>query len=498
MPNKTPHKTKSIRCATGILGLDAILGGGLPCFRLYVVQGEPGSGKTTLALQFLNEGIKNGERALYITFSETKEELATVAESHHWDLSNIDIIDLSALERQLSPNAGNTLFHPSEVELNRVTSLLLKEIDRINPSRVVFDSVSEMRLLSESALRYRREILFLKQTFAGKNATVLFLDDMTGAHDDLQVQSIAHGVIGLYRLHHEFGGERRRLRVMKLRGVKFIAGHHDYVIDTGGLRVFPRMISSGYTTQPVRGQLASGLAELDSLVGGGLDYGTSNLFIGPAGSGKSTIAMKYAVAAADEGKHVAFFAFEETLSNLGERSTLLELGLEKHVKEGRIHLQKIDPAELSPGEFAAVVRDRVTLANCQVIVIDSLNGYLHAMPQEQNLLLQLHELLAYLNGQRVVTILVLAQQGMIGQMQSPIDLTYLADTVVLTRFFEAYGAVKKAVSVIKKRTGKHETTIREFVIGQGGVRVGPVLSDFQGILTGVPRYLGSDKDILKS
>ena len=494
-----PTGTRSAdRCHTGVAGLDEILQGGLPVNRLYVVEGEPGSGKTTLALQFLLEGVRNNEKSLYITFSETKDELKSVADSHGWDLSKLHLVDLTTLERQLLPESQTSLFRPSEVELNEITDTLLKKIDELSPDRIVFDSVSEMRLLAESPLRYRKQVLALKQTLAGRSSTVIFLDDLTGSSHDLQVQSIAHGVIRLSRLHHEFGGERRRLRILKLRGVKFTSGYHDCEIETGGVTVFPRLISANFSDEKIVGTLASGIPELDSLLGGGLDRGTASLFIGPAGTGKSSLASIFALAATARGEKVAFFCFDETIGNLLKRSRAIGLNLEGARDAGPLRIQKVDPAELSPGAFAGLIQGLVRNEEYKVVVIDSLNGYIQSMPQEQFLILQLHELLAYLNNQGVVTIMMLAQSGMIGNMSSPVDLSYLADTVLLSRYFEANGSIKKALSVIKKRTGAHESTIREYSVGKKGIQVGAVLDQFQGILTGTPTFHGEPSEILKS
>ena len=477
-------------CPTGITGLDEILLGGLPCFSLYSVQGEPGSGKTTFAMQFLVEGIKFGGKSLYITFSETEAELQRVAESHGLDISQVVVMDLSSLEEQLNPEATNTLFHPSEIELNQVFALILKRIEEVNPDRIVFDSVSEMRLLAETPLRYRRQILALKQALASRKTTVLFLDDLTVAHQDLQIHSIAHGVVHLSRMDHDFGGERRRLRVIKLRGVNFTGGFHDMEIRTGGIVVHPRMISSQHEKADFSGVLKSGSEELDALLGGGLDKGTANLFIGPAGTGKSSMIMKYVVSATNDKEKVAYFCFDETLGNLKKRSERLGIDVTKMENSGLLRLQKIDPAEISPGALAGLIQSLVKNEGYKVIVIDSLNGYIQAMPQENFLILQLHELLAFLNDQGVVTLFSLAQQGMIGSMSSPIDLTYLADTVILSRYFESDGAVKKAISVIKKRTGSHENTIREYTFGPKGIVVGEVLREFEGVLSGIPKYYG--------
>jgi circadian clock protein KaiC len=477
-------------CTSGVDGLDSILGSGLPRYRLYLLQGEPGTGKTTLALQFLLAAAEPNERSLYITFSETKDELDAVAQSHGWNLGALSIFDLSTIQHQLQPEQQNTVFHSSEVEMNQTVQLILTEIDRVKPDRVVFDSVTELRMLAQTPLTYRRQILLLKHYFSVRKCTVLFLDDLTAAPRDLQVQSIVHGVIHLQQLQPEFGNERRKLTVSKLRGVQFVGGHHDYTIRRGGIRVFPRIVVTEHIKAVPREKLSSGLPALDNMMGGGLDHGTSNLFLGPAGTGKSTLALQYALAAAERGERAAIYAFEENLRTLITRAAALNLGIEKHIKAGTLHLQKINPAQLSPGEFANEIRTRVLRDNIRVLAIDSLNGYLHAMPEEKFLTLQLHELLTFLGNQGVVTLMVLAQQGMMGLMQTPVDLTYLADTVLITRFFEARGAVKKAVSVVKKRGGVHETMIREFRIGQDGITVGPPLAEFQGVLSGMPSYFG--------
>lgn len=489
---------KQFRCESGIEGLDEILTGGFPCFCLYAIQGEPGSGKTTFAMQFLLESVRQNQRALYITFSETKHELERVAHSHGWDLSKIDIMDLTTLEKIISPDEQNSLFYPSDIELSQVSEMILKKIDEISPKRIVFDSISEMRLLAETALRYRRQILSLKHSLSQKDATVLFLDDLTHSKKDLQIHSIAHGVVNLTRMDNEYGGERRRLRVMKLRGVNFIGGYHDFEIATGGIIVYPRITASTEGDFVNSGKLESKSEELDFLLGGGLDRGTSNLLIGPAGTAKSTLALKYSLSATDAGEKVLFFTFDETIRNLCKRSTLLGMDIEGPMEKGLLKIHKVDPAELSPGAFSGIIQKSVRDEEFSVVVIDSLNGYIQAMPQEQFLVLQLHELLAYLNNRGVVTIMTLAQQGMLANMNSPVDLTYLADTVILTRFFEARGSIRKAISVIKKRTGHHESTIREFTLGKNGLQVGESLEDFDGVLTGVPRYHGKIEKIMKS
>jgi circadian clock protein KaiC len=489
MSSKDKHQPS--RSPTGISGLDAILGGGLPRNRLYLLQGEPGTGKTTLALQFLLEGARQGQKCLYITFSESREELLAVADSHGWDFEGIALLELSALEQQLKQESQNTVFHPAEVEMNQLSDLIIAEVERIQPQRLVFDSVSELRMLAETPLRYRRQMLALKQYFSGKKCTALLLDDLTASPTDLQVQSIVHGVLNLQKLHPEFGNERRRLNVVKIRGLRFLGGHHDYVIARGGLKVFPRMVASDHVTRYEKRPVSSGIPALDSLLGGGLDIGTSNLFLGPAGTGKSTLAIQYAYAAVERGERAAIFAFEESLNTLVSRTRGLGMDLEKYIDSGLLEVKRVDPAELSPGEFTDFIRCAVLERQVKMVVIDSLNGYLHAMPQEAYLILQLHELLTFLGNQGVVTLLVLAQQGMMGTlMNTPVELTYLADTVVITRYFEAAGSVRKAVSVLKKRGGKHEATIREFNIGDQGITVGPALQNFQGVLTGVPTLLG--------
>lgn len=491
MDAKTIQKQDSGRCKLGIAGLDEVLNGGLPCNRLYLVQGEPGTGKTTLALQFLMEGARNGEKGLYITFSESREELLLVAESHGWSLDGISLLELSALEDQLQPEAQNTVFHPAEVEMNQITDIILKKVTEEKPVRVVFDSVSEMRMLAENSLRYRRQMLALKQFFSGKQCTVVLLDDLTASPGDLQVQSIVHGVLNLQRLHPEFGTERRRLSIVKVRGIQYTGGYHDYIIRKGGIAMFPRMISADQSDGRHRGSISTDISEFDELLGGGIDCGTSNLFLGPAGTGKSTLALQIAFAAAERGEKAAVFAFEESVNTLLTRTESIGMDIKKHMDSGLIEVRKIDPAQLSPGEFAEAIRTAVIERDLKVLVIDSLNGYLHAMPQEKFLTLQLHELLSFLSRRGVATIMVLAQQGLMGMMNTPIDLTYLADTVVITRYFEVLGRVKKAVSVVKKRGGFHEDTIRELHISSNGVRVGRPLENFQGVLTGVPTFHGN-------
>jgi circadian clock protein KaiC len=474
--------------ATGIRGLDDILRGGFPAGSLLLIEGDPGVGKTTLALQFLREGAAKGEPVVYVTLSETREELLGVAASHDWDLDGIEIFELKAPE-DLDMAGQNSLFHPSEVELAETTAAVMALCNRVKPRRVVFDSLSEIRLLAQSQLRYRREILTLKQYFAGRNCTVLLLDDRTGNADGA-LQSLAHGVVSLEQLSPLYGAQRRRLRVVKLRGVDFRGGFHDIVIARGGLEVFPRLVANEHRESFQRQQLSSGNEELDALVGGGLDRGTSTLFLGPAGSGKSALATQWAVASARRGETVALYAFDESLPTLQARSASLGLDLTSYQQSGMIRLRQIDPAEVPPGQFVDHVRKSVENEAAKMVIIDSLNGYLNAMPDESFLVLQLHELLNYLSQRGVATLMMVAQHGLVGPgMTSPADISYLADTVLLFRHFEARGTLCKALSVLKKRTGRHETTIRELRLSSSGVALGPPLSGLRGILTGVPHHI---------
>ncbi|HEX8137656.1 MAG TPA: ATPase domain-containing protein [Pyrinomonadaceae bacterium] len=480
------------RMGTGIEGLDEILEGGFPANRIYLIEGDPGTGKTTIALQFLREGARLGEAGLYVTLSETKEELEAVARSHGWTLEGFNVYELASGEERLKPESQYTIFHPSEIELSDTTNAVLKEVERLQPKRIVFDSLSEMRLLAHEALRYRRQILALKQYFTGRQCTVILLDDRTSRAEDLQLQSIVHGVLCLEHPAIEYGPERRRLRIIKLRGSRFRGGYHDFKIQTGGVEVFPRLVAAEHHQQFKRQAISSNVAELDSLLGGGLDRGTSTLILGPAGCGKSSLGAHSAASAAARGERSAIFLFDEVRQTYIERASGIGTHLRSYVDEERITIQQVDPAELSPGEFSQTVVRAVAHDEARVVVIDSLNGYLNAMPEERFLAIQMHELLTYLNQQGVITILIMAQHGFLGSnIQTPVDVSYLADTVLMLRYFEAGGSVRRAISVVKKRTGAHERTIREFSVSADGLQVGEPLTKFQGILTGVPTYGGA-------
>jgi len=487
------------RCLSGVDGLDNILAGGFPRGGFYLIQGDPGSGKTTLALQFLLEGLRRGEKVFYITLSETKRELLQVARSHGWSLDKIPVLDLSAVENLLRPEAQTTVFHPSEVELAKVSRLLLDEVRKTQPARVAFDSLSEFRLMAETPLRYRRQLLALKHQFTKFRSTVLLIDDKMDKREvvDPHVLSLTHGVIDMEQLSPDYGASRRRMRISKLRAVKFREGFHDYVIATGGLRVFPRVIVAEHRAQFRPGPVSSGIKELDALFGGGLDRGTTTLILGQAGTGKSSLALQYAQHMADEGEQSMIFTFDETRSVMLSRAKGLGFNLEKAIDDGIITVQQVDPAELSPGEFAVRILRSVE-AGCKLVAIDSLNGYLNAMPGEKYLNNQLHELCSCLNQQGVVTILILAQHGLAAAAEAPVDLSYLSDTVASLRYFEASGEVKQCIAVVKKRSGHHEKTIREFKLIRGkGIVVSEPLKDFQGVLTGVPMFRGSQKQMVE-
>ena len=463
---------------------------------MHLVEGSPGTGKTTLALQFLLDGVRHGEPVLYVTLSETSDELWAVARSHGWSLDGVTLYELMPTEASLRPNERYTILHPSEVELDETIGAVLDVVERLRPSRVVFDSLAELRLMTRDPFRYRREVLALKQFFAGRRCTVLLLDDVHDAGEG--VQSIAHSVVWLEQTAPAYGSERRRLHVIKLRGVGYRGGYHDSVIRTGGLVVFPRLVATEHRVESVVGSASSGVDELDALLGGGLHWGTSALLIGPAGVGKSVIATQYVRAAAERGESGAVYVFDESVATFRARAKGLDLDIDRYVEDGRVTLQQLAPAELSPGEFDHLVRQSVEARGARIVVIDSLNGYLNAMAEERPVLVQLHELLSYLSGRGVLTLLTVAQHGLVGeQVQSPLDISYLTDTVVLLRYFEAAGRLRQAISVVKNRLGAHEHSIRQLRLGPG-VRVGQPLRAFQGVLAGAPTYLGSEQALFEN
>jgi circadian clock protein KaiC len=482
--------------ATGIQGLDDILCGGLARDRVFLLEGSPGTGKTTAALSFLLAGVAAGERSLYVTLSETEAELRDSARSHGWDLQGVDIFELVPPESLLDEQQQQSLLYSSDLELGETTRMIFEAVEKHRPDRVVIDSLSEIRLLAQSSLRYRRQVLALKHYFARHRATVLLLDDLTTDTLDKTVHSVAHGVVRLEELAPEYGAERRRVRVVKYRGRRFRGGFHDFTIKTGGLEVYPRLISAEHRIAYARDALPSGISGLDDLLGGGLERGSSCLILGPAGTGKSLMTIYFALSAIRRGERAALFIFDEEIGLLLDRTKVLGFDLEQLIAEGSLIVTQIDAAELSPGEFTATVRRCVDEAKIRTVVIDSLNGYQAAMPEEHYLLLHMHELLQFLNRQGATTFLTVAQHGLVGDMKAPVDVTYLADTVLLLRYFEAMGQVRRAVSVIKKRAGRHEKTIREYEIGDQGLLVGPPLVGFQGILRGVPDFVGPGSGLM--
>ncbi len=483
------------RVSSGCPGLDQILNGGLPRGRLYLVEGDPGAGKTTLALQFLREGIARGERGLYITLSESRADLSHAAQSHHLTIEGIEIVELLPNEGDLLPEQQYTVFHPAEVELNDRMQRIVKEIQRVKPDRLVIDALSELRMLAKDPLRYRRQILSLKDFMKDEECTVLLLDDRSLRDPDLQLHSIVHGVISMDKVPRPYGRTRRQIEIVKLRGTPYREGFHDYAIHTGGVVVFPRLVAADSRNDHPPEAVSSGIAELDALTGGGLDRGTSTLLIGPAGCGKTTIAVQWAVTAAKRGENSVIFSFEEAPHTLLARASGLGMDIRPYIRAGNVSIQRVDPAELSPGELVASVQRYVEKENARLVVLDSLNGYLQSMPGEQFLAVHLHELLAYLGNCGVLTLIILAQAGTIGSpLQSAVDVSYLADNILLLRYFETHGEVRQAISTIKRRSGGHEHAIRELRLGPDRIHIGRPLKEFQGVLTGTPTFLGGSKE----
>src|SRR3954463_6417367 len=486
------------KAKTGIWGLDNILSGGFSRDHLFLLEGSPGTGKTTVALQFLREGAEAGEKCLYITLSETEHELRDGAASHGWILGEgIEVFELLPPESLLDSEQQQSLLYSSDLELGETTKQIFEAVERHQPSRVVLDSLSEIRLLAQSSLRYRRQILAIKHYFTQFGSTVMLLDDLTADVADKTVHSVAHGVLRLEELAPSYGAERRRARIIKYRGVKFRGGYHDATITTGGLNVFPRLVASEYRSSFARTTMSSGLEAFDKLLGGGIEAGSSTLVLGPAGTGKSLMVIVFVLAAISRGEKAALFVFDEELGLLFARMKGLGIDLEDLQRGGKLFIDQVDAAELSPGEFAHRVRKRVDEDEIKTVVIDSLNGYQAAMPEENSLILHMHELLQYLNRRGAATFMTVAQHGLVGDMKAPIDVTYLGDTVILLRYFEAVGSVKRAISVIKKRTGAHESTIREYRIGRRGLTIGGPLEGFQGVLRGVPVYVGANNPLLE-
>jgi circadian clock protein KaiC len=495
----TPGEGAEIpRARTGVRGLDDILGGGLPTNHLYLLEGEPGTGKTTVALQFLLEGVSKGERGLYVTLSESAAELKAVASSHGWDLDGIEIFELSK-DSAVDMEEGYTIFHPAEVELQQTVDEVLKAVERYNPSRIAFDSLSEMRLLAREPLRFRRQILALKQFFNGRDCTVILLDDKTAPEGDLQLRSLAHGVILLEGIALEYGSERRRVQVTKVRGIKFRGGFHDYRILTGGVEVYPRVLHEEPRVNLTADNLRSGSGPLDELLGGGLTCGTSTLITGAAGTGKSVLCTQFARAELNRGKRVLFYLFDERMTTFKLRAAALGMDMDTERESGQLTVTQVEPTELSPGEFARQVIRAVEGDKCSMVIIDSINGYMQSMPEERFLPVQIHELLSFLSNQGVTCIMTLVQHGIFGNpVDEAVDVSYLADTVILMRYFEVSGTVRQAISVVKKRSGDHERTLRECKVQKGGLFVGAPLHEFQGVLTGVPRYTGASEPLLEA
>lgn len=482
---------------TGLPGLDVVLGGGLRPNRMYLFLGDPGVGKTTLGLQFLLEGVRRGERCLYATLSETKDELEDIADAHGWSLEGVDIVALHAVEHSLGTPDVQTIFHPVEIDLDQFTEPLRRMIEQVKPVRAVIDSLSEMRIIAQDPRRFRRQMMALKQHFTDIGCTLALLDDRTAEIRETIPQTVAHGVIVLESVVREYGSPRRRIRVSKLRGARLHEGYHDFQIVTGGLVVYPRLVAAEHAAGFTHEAVSSGVTRLDQMLGGGLLRGTSTLVTGAAGAGKSVVVTQYAFSAAERGEPAAIFVFDESRESFLMRAAGAGMDLGPHLATGRVRVQQVDPAEMPPGQFAHAVRRAVLEGGARIVAIDSLNGYLTSVPEEAFLELHLHELLATLAQLGVVTLTTLTQSGATGPVRSPdVDVSYLADTIISLRFFEAMGEMRKAISVPKMRSGLHELTLREYRIGPQGLTVGEPLHQFQGVLTGTPTYVGSHEPLL--
>ena len=486
------------RASTGIEGLDAILGGGLPRERLYMIEGISGTGKTTFGLQFCLGGVRDGERAVYISLSETEDELRQVIDSHGWSAEGLVILSFADCVEDVAPGQEYTLFHPSEVELGQTTQWVLEAVEKYRPQRIVLDTLSGLRLMADDPLRYRRQIQSLRSYLTARGCTVLIIDETEEDKSVLfQPRSLAHGVFCLQSVAPDYGPERRRLLVRKVRGIAYSSGYHDCRLTTGGLEIYPRLVASSHPPMR-RGSetVSSGIAGIDRLLGNGLQRGGSTLIMGAAGTGKSTIALNYCIAAAERGEKSVCYLFDERLDTAVARAEGLGMDLQRHLDSGMLQIRQVNPAEMSPGEFAHNLRTAAADSDLRLVVIDSLSGYMYAMPQERFLHLHLHELLSFLGSQGINVLLTLVQHGLVGeQVQTPAELSFLADTVMLLRYFEAKGEVRKAVSVFKNRAGPHETTIRELLMDASGISVGDPLRDFQGVLTGVPEFVGKPASI---
>ena len=499
MDTATKAMGGSTEISTGVEGLDDILVGGFAGNRIHLIEGQPGTGKTTLALQSLLQGCANGERCLYVTLSESRNELLHVASTHGWSLDGVKICKLIPPELSLDREQEQAVVYSADLELGETISMVMAEIEAYRPARVVFDSLAEIRLLAQGALRYRRQILALKHYFALHDSTALLLDDLTRAEEELSLHSLVRGVIRLEQLAARYGSERRRLRVSKMRGRQFRGGFHDFVIRKGGIKLFPRLVAADYRGEEIPDASAkSGVPELDQLLGGGLDYGTSTLIMGPSGCGKSALSLQYVTKFVLDGHKALVVVFDEARHVLLRRASGIGMDLTPRLAAERLVIEQVDPAEFPSGELSALVRRYVEQEGVQLVVLDSLNGYQSAMPEASFMILQIHEMLSYLNQRGVITLLVLAQQGLVGPLQSPVELTYVSDTLILLRFFESEGCIRRAVSVLKKRTGTHEALIREYRIDSKGISVGQPLTEFHGVLTGVPTFSGSTSSLLRA